>query len=205
MSIHGAVGGVVKEITKVPVTVGGVVKEAASGVCGVGGVVRTFYQNKLVVFADGAFQNGFSLSNSGTGRISDGKLWDPYDSDADGIIMMIKPDSFNPSHYSKLCLDMYFDTVSYCGGPSDSDGHDTDFAYYFIRSSFGVFSSVEYYARKEISVGKESAKDRRVLEIPIIKEASTHSDYLFQIFTRCNRNKTYAATPSTYYYKIWFE
>lgn len=63
MSIPGAVGGVVKEITKVPVTVGGVVKEAASGVCGVGGVVRTFYQNELVLYDNGTNKAGLQAYN----------------------------------------------------------------------------------------------------------------------------------------------
>lgn len=50
MSIHGTVGGVVKEIVKVPVAVGGVVKEAKKGVAGVGGVVREFYRNAMTIY-----------------------------------------------------------------------------------------------------------------------------------------------------------
>lgn len=58
--INTCVGGVIKKVSKVPITVGGVVKEAKKGVCGVGGVVKTFYEKGLILYDYGNNPYGFT-------------------------------------------------------------------------------------------------------------------------------------------------
>lgn len=62
MSIYTGVEGVVRTVSKVPITVGGVVKEAKKGVCGVDGVVRQFYESSLVIFDNGV--NPYNIHTS---------------------------------------------------------------------------------------------------------------------------------------------
>ena len=46
--ISAGVGGVVKKVSKVPLSIGGVVKQAKKGVCGVGGVIKTFFESTIL-------------------------------------------------------------------------------------------------------------------------------------------------------------
>lgn len=78
MSIYGAVGGVIREMSGVPVAVGGVTRESISGVGGVGGIVREFfcgYKSLMDAYEKGAWSYCVATFDY---EKDDGEKWKQY-------------------------------------------------------------------------------------------------------------------------------
>ena len=210
--INVSVGGVVKKVKEVPLGVGGVVKKAKKGVCGVGGVVKTFFQNQMVIFSDGAFQNGFAFKadsenwGKNTAFISGDKIYIPYDSSADGLICITWPSGLDATDYSKICFDLYFGYMAYCGRYEHDD--DTDYAGYLMNVRIHQ-NYMRHVFDGGIDLLDDNYNERVTIEAQfnsIVDESSNYkTPNSITVSPRCMRNDTYAATPSAYIYKIWLE
>lgn len=207
MAAYEGIDGVARQISNIYEGIGNVARQVSKGWLGVGGVAREFFSSSIVIFDNGAFQNGFGLysdkKNYGygygdtTGYISGSTLYIPYNSSADGIVNLTIPSDFDPSSYSYMCFDLYFGYTSYCGGVNGGPYEDnTDYAWYAMIVWFNG-----YYGIYEYDILDDNAQNRLTIKVPI--SSSTMKYPLF--YPRCMRNKTYAATPTTYIYKIWME
>lgn len=189
MSIHGTVGGVVKEITKVPVTVGGVVKEAASGVCGVGGVVKTFYQNELVLYDNGKNNAGLQAYND-------------Y--------------GYQDSDYTSFNSDHIYITYKYSGGavgymifkPSKTLSL-SGFTKMYIEATVSKYYS--NYVKMYLSINDKTCEERPVISLNsrMIYEFTIPSAVIGAVLTSFeieNTNDHYVGPCLTAkIHKIWFE
>ena len=146
---------------------------------------------------NGSFQNGFSIFSgtnnwgNNTSYISGSTIYTPYNSSADGNLNLGAPSSFNASKWSYLCCDVSFEYRGYGSGSTCWYGLS-------FLSQYSVGGSIQ------IDVDKTQYTARRTMKAPISSSTAV-TMCAMQIYTRCMRNSTYAATPSTYFYKIWME
>ena len=203
MAVYEGIGGVARQVANMYEGIGGVARQIVKGWEGIGGVAREFYNSSITIFENGAFQNGFSIftGSLGVGKstayIGGTKLCIPYNSSADGICNLNVPSGFNASDYSYCCFDLYFSTVSYCGGVNGGPFEDnTDYAWYYMGVQLpGAGGGYEY------DILDDNATNRLTIRVPLSAKTQTYAWF----YPRSMRNKTYAATPTTYIYKIWME
>lgn len=200
--INLGVSNVARNIKQPSIAVSSVARNVTNGYMGVGGVAREIYKKELVIFENGAFQNGFSIysgsygTGTNTSKISGETWYTPYNSSADGIACIAFPSGFSGAGYSKCCFDLYFGTVSNEGKVDHPD--DTDYAWYAITVNMtGATGGYSY------DILDDYYDDRLIIECPL-KPSDKFNDK-FYYYTRGLRNSTYAMTPATYVYRMWLE
>lgn len=207
--INAGVGGVVKKVSKVPISIGGVVKEVKKGVCGIGGVVKEFFNSEYVVYDRGTEYLEVAASSSAGTTFYDEYISVALTETLRQITLRTSDDSSTNLSLSRLDLSNYrtMGVIISCSNFSSS----STYPYPLVRFSYDKSYDDAGYSTTRPNTESKTVPDTIGVEETYMFDISTVEGYLNGFAIRCAKTAeggTYVGSSTSYkirIHKIWFE